>query len=53
VDLLGIAQDVVAPIDGTLVEVHAQAGDGVEYGQELAVVEASARKPALAADGEA
>ena len=40
VDLLGIPQDVTAPIDGTLVEVFAQAGEGVEYGEEIAVVEA-------------
>jgi biotin carboxyl carrier protein len=40
VDLLGIPQDVTAPIDGTLVEVFAQAGEAVEYGEEIAVVEA-------------
>jgi acetyl-CoA carboxylase biotin carboxyl carrier protein len=39
VDLLGIPQDVVAPLDGTLVEVFPQAGDPVEYGEEIAVVE--------------
>ncbi|MDQ1322982.1 MAG: Lipoyl-binding protein, partial [Chloroflexota bacterium] len=38
VDLLGIAQDVVAPIDGLLVEVLAGTGDAVEYGEEVAVV---------------
>ena len=38
VDLLGIAQDVVAPIDGLLVEVLASTGDVVEYGEEVAVV---------------
>jgi glutaconyl-CoA decarboxylase len=52
VDLLGIAQDVVAPIDGTLVEVHPQAGDGVEYGEVVAMIESAAPKPARAADGE-
>jgi len=41
VDLLGIAVDVVAPIDGTLVEVYPQAGDGVEYGEEVALIQAS------------
>ena len=41
VDLLGIPQDVTAPIDGTLVEVFAQAGEAVEYGEEVAVVEAA------------
>ena len=39
VDLLGIAQDVVAPIDGMLVEVFAQAGEAVEYGEEIAAIE--------------
>lgn len=38
VDLLGIAQDVVAPIDGLVVEVLASTGDAVEYGEEVAVV---------------
>jgi biotin carboxyl carrier protein len=40
VDLLGIPQDVTAPIDGTLAEVFAQPGEAVEYGEEVAVVEA-------------
>ena len=40
VDLLGIPQDVTSPIDGTLLEVFAQAGEAVEYGEEVAVVEA-------------
>ena len=41
VDLLGIPQDVLAPIDGTLVEVFAQGGEAVEYGEEIAAVEAA------------
>jgi biotin carboxyl carrier protein len=45
VDLLGIALDVVAPIDGTLTEVYPQSGDGVEYGEEIALVEADAPVP--------
>jgi biotin carboxyl carrier protein len=40
VDLLGIPQDVLAPIDGTLVDVFVQAGEAVEYGEEIAAVEA-------------
>jgi pyruvate/2-oxoglutarate dehydrogenase complex dihydrolipoamide acyltransferase (E2) component len=40
VDLLGIPQDVTAPIDGTLGEVFVQPGEAVEYGEEIAVVEA-------------
>jgi biotin carboxyl carrier protein len=50
VDLLGIPQDVAAPMDGTLVEVLAAAGDGVEYGQEVAVIEGAAPKAPAAAD---
>ena len=50
VDLLGIALDVVAPIDGILVEVYPQAGDGVEYGEEVALIEAEPASPAAAAE---
>ena len=39
VDLLGIAQDVVAPADGVLLEVFAETGEAVEYGEELALIE--------------
>ena len=39
VDLLGIPQEVFAPIDGILVEILATGGDAVEYGEEVAVVE--------------
>ena len=61
VDLLGIPQDVVAPIDGTVAEILAQAGDAVEYGEAVVLVEAERQEPAsgdaatgdAAADGEA
>jgi acetyl-CoA carboxylase biotin carboxyl carrier protein len=57
VDLLGIAQDVVAPIDGILVEVLPETGDPVEYGEEVAVVAepvvvGDPVDPAAAAEGE-
>jgi acetyl-CoA carboxylase biotin carboxyl carrier protein len=39
VDMLGIPQDVAAPIDGTLVEVFVEAGEAVEYGEDVAAVE--------------
>jgi acetyl-CoA carboxylase biotin carboxyl carrier protein len=39
VDLLGIAQDVVAPADGVVLEVYAETGEAVEYGEELALIE--------------
>lgn len=38
VDLLGIPQDVMAPIDGILVDYAAETGDPVEYGEEVATV---------------
>jgi biotin carboxyl carrier protein len=47
VDLLGIAQDVVAPVDGTLAEILVAAGDAVEYGEPVAAVDVD--PPALAA----
>ena len=39
VDLLGIAQEVTAPIDGVLIELFAETGEAVEYGEELAALE--------------
>jgi biotin carboxyl carrier protein len=50
VDLLGIPQDVTAPIDGTLVELFAQAGEAVEYGEEIGVVEAAPEPERAAGD---
>jgi len=51
VDLLGIPQDVTAPIDGTLVDVFVEAGEVVEYGEEIGVIEAP-HEPPPAADGD-
>jgi len=39
VDVLGVRQDVVAPEDGVLVGLAAEAGEAVEYGQVLARLE--------------
>lgn len=39
VDLLGVPQDVVSPIDGIVGATLVDAGDGVEYGEPLVVVE--------------
>jgi biotin carboxyl carrier protein len=39
VDMLGIAQEVVAPVDGIVGASLIDAGDAVEYGQELLVIE--------------
>ena len=39
VDMLGVAQEVVAPIDGVVGTSLVEPGEAVEYGQELIVVE--------------
>lgn len=45
VDLLGVPQDVVAPADGIVGASLAEAGEAVEYGQELVVIELAAARP--------
>jgi acetyl-CoA carboxylase biotin carboxyl carrier protein len=42
VDMLGVAQEVVAPVDGVLGETLVDSGDAVEYGQELVVIQFAA-----------
>ena len=39
VDMLGIAQEVVSPVDGIVGVSLVEAGDAVEYGQELIAIE--------------
>jgi biotin carboxyl carrier protein len=39
VDMLGVPQDVVSPVDGVVGASLVEPGEAVEYGQELAVVE--------------
>jgi biotin carboxyl carrier protein len=39
VDMLGVPQEVVAPADGLVGASLVEAGDAVEYGQELVVIE--------------
>jgi biotin carboxyl carrier protein len=46
VDLLGVPQDVVAPEDGIVVDTLAEAGEGVEYGQDLVVIEPARNRQA-------
>lgn len=49
VDILGVAQEVVAPVDGILGSSLVESGDAVEYGQEILVIEFSpATAPATA-----
>jgi biotin carboxyl carrier protein len=43
VDMLGVPQDVVAPADGIVGASLAEGGEAVEYGQELVVIELTAR----------
>jgi biotin carboxyl carrier protein len=46
VDMLGVPHEVIAPVDGVLGEQLVEAGDAVEYGQELLVIE-FAQAPAM------
>jgi biotin carboxyl carrier protein len=39
VDMLGVAQEVVAPVDGLVGQSLVEPGQAVEYGQELVVIE--------------
>jgi acetyl-CoA carboxylase biotin carboxyl carrier protein len=39
VDMLGVAQEVVAPMDGILGASLVESGDAVEYGQEILVIQ--------------
>jgi len=41
VDVLGVRQEVVSPIDGVLKVLEAESGQAVEYGQPIGRVEAS------------
>jgi biotin carboxyl carrier protein len=50
VDVLGIPQEVVAPSDGILGASLAEAGQAVEYGQDLIVIELAARTADRAAE---
>jgi pyruvate/2-oxoglutarate dehydrogenase complex dihydrolipoamide acyltransferase (E2) component len=42
IDVLGVPHDVLAPLDGLVLELRVEAGDPVEYGQELGIIEAVA-----------
>jgi biotin carboxyl carrier protein len=45
VDMLGIPQEVVAPSDGIVGASLVEAGDAVEYGQELILIEFASATP--------
>jgi len=42
IDVLGVRQDVVSPVDGALKVFEVESGQAVEYGQPIARVEAEA-----------
>jgi biotin carboxyl carrier protein len=50
VDVLGIAQEVVAPVDGVVGASLVEPGDAVEYGQELIVIEFPSPSPSPSGD---
>jgi biotin carboxyl carrier protein len=45
VDMLGVPQEVVAPADGVVGASLVEAGDAVEYGQELILIEFATASP--------
>lgn len=45
VDVLGVNQDVLVPVDGIIGTSLAEAGEAVEYGQDLVRIELVARAP--------
>lgn len=51
VDVLGIPQEVVAPADGVVGASLVDAGEAVEYGQELVVIELVTAPAGAAGDG--
>jgi len=51
VDVLGVREDVVAPVDGVIGSSLAEAGEAVEYGQELVRIELPENSRGLGANG--
>jgi pyruvate/2-oxoglutarate dehydrogenase complex dihydrolipoamide acyltransferase (E2) component len=51
VDVLGVREDVIAPVDGVIGSSLAEAGEAVEYGQELIRIELSENARGLDANG--
>jgi multidrug efflux pump subunit AcrA (membrane-fusion protein) len=50
VNVLGVGQDVVSPIDGVIGSSLAEAGEAVEYGQDLVRIELTERTQSTQAD---
>jgi biotin carboxyl carrier protein len=51
IDVLGVRQDVVGPVDGVVGRILATVGEAVEYGQELVRIDGIDRESAHAGDG--
>src|SRR5271157_2210680 len=51
VDVLGVKQDVVSPVDGVIGSSLAEAGEAVEYGQELVRIELPENSRSLEING--
>jgi biotin carboxyl carrier protein len=51
VDVLGVREDVVAPVDGVIGSSLAEAGEAVEYGQELIRIELPENSRSLEING--
>jgi biotin carboxyl carrier protein len=51
VDVLGVREDVVAPVDGVIGSSLAEAGEAVEYGQELVRIELPENSHGLEVNG--
>ncbi len=49
VDMLGVPQEVVAPVDGVVGASLVEPGDAVEFGQELILIEFASATPAAEA----
>jgi biotin carboxyl carrier protein len=45
VDVLGVPQEVVAPVDGVIGASYVQPGEAVEYGQDLIRIELAGQRP--------
>jgi biotin carboxyl carrier protein len=50
VNVLGVGQDVVSPVDGVIGSSLAEAGEAVEYGQDLVRIELPERTPSTETD---
>lgn len=53
VDVLGVSQEVVAPVDGSIGSFEVEPGEAIEFGQPVARLEVAAgRAPAATADAD-